>query len=197
MVSSVSRLYLKQLRKFGLILGSVNGHLGCGMRVPAAGTGAGPARKLFFVHGPMDKRRNLIFPIISAHFRSIPLTLVLGPKSHGWRWGAAAVGVSRPVPTYNEAGLTGMGPGVGGSPRRAQLCYYRTIVWGVVKGGMTVGGVGPGYESSCFRRNDGGEAGMTGAGCGGLFSWKGRGEDGAEDGIRTHDPLLGKEMLYH
>ena len=23
------------------------------------------------------------------------------------------------------------------------------------------------------------------------------GEVGAEDGIRTHDPLLGKEMLYH
>ena len=25
----------------------------------------------------------------------------------------------------------------------------------------------------------------------------GKGEAGAEDGIRTHDPLLGKEMLYH
>ena len=25
---------------------------------------------------------------------------------------------------------------------------------------------------------------------------RGRGEFGAEDGIRTHDPLLGKEMLY-
>ena len=24
-----------------------------------------------------------------------------------------------------------------------------------------------------------------------------QGEIGAEDGIRTHDPLLGKEMLYH
>ena len=40
-------------------------------------------------------------------------------------------------------------------------------------------------------------AGMTVKGVGKDSRAGGRKRNGAADGIRTHDPLLGKEMLYH